>query len=684
MIDKGTVKLKLILLVLIFSTCLLNALPTPNLTSETNSDDVPEDVRRAQMDDEIVERDFDDSLVTRAFVNETNGTIYIQPVSEQKEEEDEEPELERRDDSIECDHYDESKCEKLGECSITKEVCHPEKHLKMVGCLAVFAYPDNLTTNSTDEYFPVNRSLIKTMGCMQYQHDTMMDCVDKKKCLQTKLTHAQIGMCCCKTPNCNVLANVMLINPDVHKESDASKGFWQSTPPSGMDGLGGLPIYWVLTTVLGGIFFFAILIALYVLWRCRQRQREEDEKKRRNCESEKTNVMEAGNLPLVDHEVMIEMVETPKELPITDFQLICKGRFGRVFKAKWKSQNGEEKMVAVKKLVDTQKSSFEAEKKIFEGLVSLPRWYANVVQFICAEKMGEEYWIVTEFHERLSLYELLKHNEISVTSCNRIIMSMVDGLQFLHDDRPFFFGHVKRPIIHRDIKSKNILIKTDMTACIADFGLAREYNSNIEKSDLLGQVGTKRYMSPEMLEGATEFTATAFKSMDVYSMGLVMWETINRTKLKSSDVVPEYQMPFQTIGFDPSIGIMRNHVVSKKERPQWRPEVFGQISMSFMAGVAEEMWDPEASARITAGCAFERVWTHVFSLQDCSEGYHSGNSLKDGKGGEDREEERRKNRRNDEMFKYHSKPNKPHPSPDPSLDDCPQLPPIPIITERGT
>ena len=31
--------------------------------------------------------------------------------------------------------------------------------------------------------------------------------------------------------------------------------------------------------------------------------------------------MEAGNLPLVDHEVMIEMVETPKELPITDFQV---------------------------------------------------------------------------------------------------------------------------------------------------------------------------------------------------------------------------------------------------------------------------------------------------------------------------------------------------------------------------
>lgn len=43
------------------------------------------------------------------------------------------------------------------------------------------------------------------------------------------------------------------------------------------------------------------------------------------------------------------------------------------------------------------------------------------------------------------------------------------------------------------------------------------------------QVGTRRYMSPEVLEGATEFTAFAFRQIDVYAAALVLWEILSRT-----------------------------------------------------------------------------------------------------------------------------------------------------------
>lgn len=45
------------------------------------------------------------------------------------------------------------------------------------------------------------------------------------------------------------------------------------------------------------------------------------------------------------------------------------------------------------------------------------------------------------------------------------------------------------------------------------------------------QVGTRRYMSPEVLEGATEFTAFAFRQIDVYAAALVLWEILSRTAM---------------------------------------------------------------------------------------------------------------------------------------------------------
>ncbi|VDL80613.1 unnamed protein product [Nippostrongylus brasiliensis] len=160
----------------------------------------------------------------------------------------------------------------------------------------------------------------------------------------------------------------------------------------------------------------------------------------------------------------------------------------------------------------------------------------------------------------------------------RIISGMLEGLAFLHEAQ----GN-KFTVVHRDIKSKNILLKAvesvndgevALTACIADFGLAAVFSSPQIDDQVMGQVGTFRYMSPEVLEGATEFTVPAFQRIDVYAMALVMWEVLSRTALSDHDEVPPYKQPFEDVtSMYPSLGEMRDVVVSRKLRPQFRPEI---------------------------------------------------------------------------------------------------------------
>ena len=87
---------------------------------------------------------------------------------------------------------------------------------------------------------------------------------------------------------------------------------------------------------------------------------------------------------------------------------------------------------------------------------------------------------------------------------------------------------MKPAIAHRDFKSKNVLIRSDMTACIADFGIALIFEPGKSCGDTHGQVGTRRYMAPEVLEGAINFSRDAFLRIDMYACGLVLWELASR------------------------------------------------------------------------------------------------------------------------------------------------------------
>lgn len=97
--------------------------------------------------------------------------------------------------------------------------------------------------------------------------------------------------------------------------------------------------------------------------------------------------------------------------------------------------------------------------------------------FIAADIKGTGSWtqlyLITDCHENGSLYDYLKSTTLDNKAMLRLAYSSVSGLCHLHTE---IFGTQGKPAIaHRDLKSKNILVKRNGTCCIADLGLAVKF-----------------------------------------------------------------------------------------------------------------------------------------------------------------------------------------------------------------
>jgi len=226
----------------------------------------------------------------------------------------------------------------------------------------------------------------------------------------------------------------------------------------------------------------------------------------------------------------------------------------------------------VKILPIQEKQSWLVEQEIF----CLPQMkHDNLLAFIGAERRGDnlqaEYWLITSFHEKGSLCDYLKANLVTWAELCHIAESITKGLTHLHEEMPPVKGEEAKPAVaHRDFKSKNVLLKNDLTACIADFGLALIFLPGHSPGDTHGQVGTRRYMAPEVLEGAINFQRDAFLRIDMYACGLVLWELMARCSAQEGPV-EEYMLPFEEeVGQHPTLEDMQDCVVHKKIRPAFK------------------------------------------------------------------------------------------------------------------
>ncbi|CAB3403579.1 unnamed protein product [Caenorhabditis bovis] len=185
------------------------------------------------------------------------------------------------------------------------------------------------------------------------------------------------------------------------------------------------------------------------------------------------------------------------------------GTFGAVFKGTWSRPNGQIVIVALKKVFVLEK---EAE------ILSKIR-HKNIIQFygVC-KSTGSDYFIVTECAENGSLYDYI-HNDSSENGYSfefviKWAKEIANGIQYLHYD-------AVDTIIHRDLKSKNVVLDAKLICKICDFGTSKDLTHSCTAPSW---GGTAAWMSPEMiLQNENLTTAT-----DVWSYGVVLWEILSR------------------------------------------------------------------------------------------------------------------------------------------------------------
>ncbi|OQU78259.1 hypothetical protein SORBI_3009G188100 [Sorghum bicolor] len=213
------------------------------------------------------------------------------------------------------------------------------------------------------------------------------------------------------------------------------------------------------------------------------------------------------------------------ELPVYDFETIAaategfstenklgEGGFGPVYKGKL--EDGQE--IAVKTLSRTSTQGLEEFKN--EVLLIAKLQHRNLVRLIGCSISGPEKILIYEYMENKSLdffmFDTTKSKLLDWQTRYRIIEGIARGLLYLHQDSRY-------RIIHRDLKTSNILLDKDMTPKISDFGMARMFGSDDTEINTLRVVGTYGYMAPEYaMDGVFSVKS------DVFSFGVIVLEII--------------------------------------------------------------------------------------------------------------------------------------------------------------
>jgi serine/threonine protein kinase len=147
-----------------------------------------------------------------------------------------------------------------------------------------------------------------------------------------------------------------------------------------------------------------------------------------------------------------------------------------------------------------------------------------IVQFygVSFDKQTSIFSLVMELLPRGSLYDVL-HSSVQLpwSVRFRIASEIAYGVRYLHGQQPI--------ILHRDIKSLNVLLTGDMHARLTDFGLAHikqeaRSKSTMRDANAAKTVGSTLWMAPELLSRRPVYSAAS----DVYSLGCVFYELATR------------------------------------------------------------------------------------------------------------------------------------------------------------
>lgn len=197
-----------------------------------------------------------------------------------------------------------------------------------------------------------------------------------------------------------------------------------------------------------------------------------------------------------------------------DENLIARGGFGKVYIGKL-TLSGQQSTVAVKRL---DRTLGQGDREFLMEIQMLSCYkHKNLITLVgFCEESGENI-LVYEHAKHGSLDKYLSGTELSWMQRLQISVGAARGFNYLHND----VGPQHR-VIHRDIKSSNILLNDNWEAKISDFGLSKIGPSNVEFTFLVTNAcGTYGYVDPQYVR-----TGILTKESDVYSFGVVLFEIL--------------------------------------------------------------------------------------------------------------------------------------------------------------
>nr|BBF89232.1 putative HA-tagged protein kinase domain of putative mitogen-activated protein kinase kinase kinase [Oryza barthii]BBF89238.1 putative HA-tagged protein kinase domain of putative mitogen-activated protein kinase kinase kinase [Oryza barthii] len=234
------------------------------------------------------------------------------------------------------------------------------------------------------------------------------------------------------------------------------------------------------------------------------------------------------------------------------------GSCGTVYHALWYGSDVAVKVFSKYEYSEDMILTFRQEVALMKKLR-----HPNVILFMGAVASLQRLCIVTEFLPRGSLFRLLQKNAGKLDPRRRVHMAIdiARGMNYLHNSSP--------PIVHRDLKSSNLLVDKNWTVKVADFGLSR-LKLETFLTTKTGK-GTPQWMAPEVLRNEP-----SNEKSDVYSYGVILWE------IATQKIPWDNLNTMQVVG---AVGFMDHRLdIPSDVDPQW-------------ASMIESCWDSDPQRR---------------------------------------------------------------------------------------
>ncbi|XP_077047166.1 serine/threonine-protein kinase PAK 3-like [Agelaius phoeniceus] len=186
-----------------------------------------------------------------------------------------------------------------------------------------------------------------------------------------------------------------------------------------------------------------------------------------------------------------------------EVEQIGHGAFGTVYKGLDRATGGE---VAIKKM---SLRGQNRERAVNEILLLKDKKNPNIVNSLDSFLVDGDLWLVMEYMDGGTLQDVVRQTRMAEGEMAAVSRECLQGLDFLHSNR----------VIHRDLKSSNILLGMDGSVRLADFGLCAQLSP--EQDQRSSMVGTAHWMAPEVV------TRSPYgPKVDIWSFGIVTIEMV--------------------------------------------------------------------------------------------------------------------------------------------------------------